>query len=230
VSLVLNRETESLLKRTGATNVRRFLDCGLHEPRYVQNPRAAPAEQLCTLLWAGRLEHRKGLRLALEALARVRHVPVKLLVAGQGPDRGSYEKKVASLGLENTVEFLGPVPYDQMPALFRRADAFLFTSLRDSFGTVALEAMSHALPIVMLDHQGVGTFVPDAAGIKIPVEKPLQVIEGLAAAIEKIANCTPCRLRMGSAALEMANQETWEQRITRMTALYEEVISAHRSL
>lgn len=226
--LATNRETATLLKDAGAENVRMFLDCGLFEQPDVQSPRTAAANRTCTFLWAGRLEHRKGLALALEAFARVRRLPVKLLIAGKGPSRDSYEEKMRALELEHTVQFLGPVAYERMPALFRGADAFVFTSLRDSFGSVVLEAMSYGLPIVSLDHQGVGAFVPDAAGIKVPVSTPAEVVEALAAAIEKIARCTPCRLVMGAAALERARQETWAYRVARLTSLYDEVISAHR--
>ena len=133
-------------------------------------------------------------------------------------------------GLEDKVQFLGPVPYDQMPDLFRCADAFLFTSLRDSFGSVVLEAMSHALPVITFDHQGVGVFVPEAAGIKVPMTTPEQVIDGLAQAIEKTARCVACRLLMGSAALEQARQETWTEASDRLNILYEEVISAYRGV
>ena len=228
--LATNRETAALLEEAGAGDVRMFLDCGLFAQPDLQNPRSAAGNQTCTFLWAGRLEHRKGLALALEAFARVRHLPVKLLIAGNGHARQSYEEKMRALELEDIVQFLGPVPYDRMPALFRGADAFVFTSLRDSFGSVVLEAMSYALPIVTLDHQGVGAFVPESAGIKIPVKTPVQAVEDLAAAIEKIAHCTPCRLLMGAAALERAKQETWAHRVTRLTSLYDEVISAHRGV
>lgn len=227
VILATNHETASVLHHAGAKDVRMFLDCGLFEQPREEDLRAARGNRPFTLLWAGRLENRKGLPLALEALARVRHLPVKLLIAGQGRDRESYEEKIRELALEQLTEFLGPVPYDQMPALFRHADAFLFTSLRDSFGSVVLEAMSHALPVITLDHQGVGAFVPEAAGIKVRVTTPEEVIAGLAAAIETISRCTTCRLRMGLAALELAKQETWSLRVDRLSALYEEVILAH---
>jgi glycosyltransferase involved in cell wall biosynthesis len=152
------------------------------------------------------------------------------LVAGQGPERAAYEERVRQAGLSEKVQFLGPLPYADMPALFRRSDAFLFTSIRDSLGSVVLEAMAHALPILTLAHQGVGSLVPAEAGIKVPVKTPAQVIDGLAQAMRKVAECAEWRLQMGTAALERVRVEAWPRRVERLVRLYEEVISARRSV
>jgi glycosyltransferase involved in cell wall biosynthesis len=226
--LATNRETSDLLRGAGARDVRLFLDCGLfHEP----SPSGAgsfSSDANRTFLWAGRLEPRKGLPLALEAFARIRHLPVKLLVAGKGPLRETWEQRAHLLGLDGKVEFLGPVPYDRMPQLFQSADAFVFTSLRDSFGSVVLEAMSYGLPVITLNHQGVGAFVPESAGAKVAVTTPAEVIESLASAIEKASQCEASRAAMGAAALKQASEETWDRRVRRLIAAYGEVITADR--
>ncbi|MGA8599743.1 MAG: glycosyltransferase [Bryobacteraceae bacterium] len=227
--LATNRETSDLLRRAGARNVRLFLDCGLFQEPAPPSARPSTSTENRIFLWAGRLEHRKGLLVALEAFSRIgRDLPVKLLIAGKGPLRERCEEKAHSLGLDGKVEFLGPVPYERMPQIFQSADAFLFTSLRDSFGSVVLEAMSYGLPVIALNHQGVGAFVPESAGAKIAVTRPWEVIESLALAIEKISRCAACRARMGAAAWEQARQETWERRVSRLMAAYEEVITADR--
>jgi glycosyltransferase involved in cell wall biosynthesis len=230
VIFATNQETADLLKRAGATRVRMLLDCGL-PPAYVSAalPKAFSSQPEFTLLWAGRLEYRKGLALGLQALARVKGVPVKLLVAGRGPQQEELESLTRQLGLAERVEFLGSVPYDRMPELFQSASAFLFTSLRDSFGSVVLEAMAHGLPVVTLDHQGVGTFVPDTAAIKVTVSNPGQTIEALAAAIRDLAVSPPVRIEaMRSAAWNFAREQTWDRRVARMNQVYEDVVAAAR--
>src|SRR5438132_327360 len=112
----------------------------------------------------------------------------------------------------------------EIARLYKSADAFLFTSLRDSFGTQVLEAMGHGLPILTLDHQGVGTFVPPEAGIKVPVTSPEQTLPGLAEGIRRLALFPEERRKMGEAALAFAKTQTWEKRAERMSELYEEVL------
>lgn len=53
--------------------------------------------------------------------------------------------------LRSHVRFVGPVAPDEMAALYREADLFLFPSLSESFGHPLVEAMASALPIVASD-------------------------------------------------------------------------------
>jgi len=160
VTLATNHETANLLRQLGAQDVRLWLDSGI--PFEIVSNHRAPKSRTkeLTLLWVGRMQPRKALPLALEALAAAGDMNVRLWIAGDGEMRGSWEEYAKALHLEDRVEFLGRVPWDAMSSLYQNADAFLFTSLRDSFGTQVLEAMGHGLPVLTLDHQGVGTFIP----------------------------------------------------------------------
>ncbi len=176
------------------------------------------------------MQPRKALPLALEGLEQAGDVPVRLLIAGDGEMRKPWEGCAKRLRLEHKVEFLGKVPWDQMPGVYRRADAFLFTSLRDSFGMQVLEAMGQGLPILTLDHQGAGTFVPPGAGIKIPVTTPRETVAGIAEGIRWLARNPDERRRMRAAGRAFASTQTWEKRAEWMSKLYEEVISARVSV
>jgi glycosyltransferase involved in cell wall biosynthesis len=222
---VTNRETARFAELAGARRVRLLLDCGCAADRIPASlPKRARRAEL-TLLWAARLEHRKSLPLGLEALARVKDLPVRLLVAGGGPRRAEWEALSRALGLADRVQFLGVVPWSEMARLQQRADAFLFTSLRDSFGSVVLEAMSQGLPVVALDHQGVGSFVPPEAGIKVPVTTPGETVAALARALRRLALATEEeRQRMGAAGWAYARTQTWERRVEQMSRCYEECL------
>jgi glycosyltransferase involved in cell wall biosynthesis len=223
--LVTNRETQRALSGIRGVGVELMLDCGSAEDWLSSAPPAGPVTSEFTLLWAGRLEHRKALSLALEALAKVKHIHARLLVAGSGALRASLEKKTTNLGLAGRVDFLGSVPHATMQSLFARADAFLFTSLRDSFGSVVLEAMARGLPIIALDHHGVGSFVPDEAGIKVAVTTPKKTVEALAAAIETMNDSPALLSTMRLASWTFAKNQTWTHRAEQMTRVYEDAVS-----
>jgi len=146
-------------------------------------------------------------------------------VAGDGPLRGVWEKLATQLGVEGRVRFLGQLPWAEMPKIFRGADSFLFTSLRDSFGSVVFEAMAHALPILTLNHQGVGAFVPSEAGIKVPVTTPAQTVAALAQALRQLAKSPQTRHEMGEAAWAYAKSQTWDCRAAQMSQWYEECLA-----
>jgi glycosyltransferase involved in cell wall biosynthesis len=228
ILLATNRETITVLKEAGAPNVQPYFDNGLPAGSIPDPMPVREERKELTLLWAGRLEPRKALGLGLEALACVEStIPVQLLVAGEGPLRREWEELVRGLGLTERVQFLGAVPFSRMQELFYRADALLFTSLRDSFGSVALEAMAQALPVLTLDHQGVGELVPHEAGIKIPVTTPNETIAALADGIRQMAEMPEARRRMGENGWHFARKNTWPYRAEQMSQWYEECINNH---
>jgi glycosyltransferase involved in cell wall biosynthesis len=184
-----------------------------------------------TLLWAGRLERRKALPLALEALAQLEpEINVRLLVAGDGPQRAECTALASRLGVENRIEFLGMLPRQEMPKVFQQADAFLFTSLRDAFGSVILEAAGYGLPIIALDHQGAGQFVPSAAAIKVPVTRPSETVSALANGIRILAGSPELRRRMSAAARAFAETQHWDRRAEQMELWYEKVVHSKSQL
>jgi glycosyltransferase involved in cell wall biosynthesis len=221
IILATNRETVEVLRRAGALHVEWFSDGGVGTDEFIPRTRERRAGDRLELVWAGRLKGRKALPLALAALACVRDVPIRLKVAGSGPLRTTYERQVAALGLTDSVQFLGSVPRDQLLSeIFPNSDAFLFTSLQDSFGTVVIEAMAGGLPVIALDHQGVGTMIPEQAAIKVPVKSPASTIRGLADGIRALAASPNLGRQLSHAACSHAANESWRRRAIRMDALY----------
>jgi len=223
--LATNPETVEVLRSAGGKSVRLYLDSGIRDEFLAAAPPVRNANSEFVILWAGHLDLRKALPLALEAMASVRKLPVRLLVAGDGPLRHNWERYASQLGIQDRVEFLGPVKWELMFALYREVDAFLFTSLRDSFGSVMLEAMSQGLPIITLSHQGAGAHVPSEAGIKVPVTTPRETVAGLAEAIRDLLYSPEKRSNMGSTGWEFARSHTWTRRAAYMIELYEQMSS-----
>jgi glycosyltransferase involved in cell wall biosynthesis len=202
-----------------------FLADALPEELLIDNLPDRALRDEVVLHWSGRLESGKALPLALEALAgalKQGHLNIRLEISGDGPERKYCEALAAKLAILERVQFLGHIPRTKVLECFRRADAFIFTSLRDSFGSVCLEAMSQGLPIVLLDHQGVRDFIPSAASWKVPPTSPAKTLEGLAEAIRQMANDRAGRVARGKAALEFAKLQSWPHRVKRMECLYNE--------
>ncbi len=97
------------------------------------------------------------------------------------------------------MQWRGWLPLAEALQLYASADLFVFTSLRDTSGTVVLEALSRGLPVICLDHQGVRDLITPECGIKVPVTRPSEVIAGLAEAITKLARDPDRREQLGAA-------------------------------
>lgn len=229
LTLATNRDTSTLLERAGARRLELLPDAGVDPADRPARPPHRGAREELTLLWAGRLERRKALPLALEALAQVPDMPVRLLVAGSGPLANEWQALTSAMHLQDRVRFLGRVSRSDMTELFDSADAFVFTSLRDSFGAVVLEAMARGLPILALNHQGVRDIVPRECGVMVSVTTPRETVAGLAEGIQLLATSPEARRRMTEAAWQTAGKLTWGERARQLDAWYKECLKDSRS-
>lgn len=106
------------------------------------------------ILFVGRLVPYKGVEVLLSALARLPDAP-PLIVAGQGPSEVGLKRLARQLGV--AVTFLGRVPDDELPGLYRGACATILPSIapQEAFGLSLLESMACGTPVVASDLPGV---------------------------------------------------------------------------
>jgi len=76
------------------------------------------------------------------------HKPWRLVILGDGPERGELEQLVQSLGIEG-VSFPGFVQIDQLPIYYGLAGVFILPSHKDTWGLVVNEAMAAGLPVLV---------------------------------------------------------------------------------
>ena len=117
----------------------------------------------------------------IEIFALVREkIPAKLVLMGDGPDRGSADFMVRKKGLTKDVFFLGN--QDNVQEKLGLADLFLLPSDEESFGLAALEAMACEVPVIATNVGGLPEVVTHGVdGYLIP---PRDVKAGAKYALE----------------------------------------------
>jgi glycosyltransferase involved in cell wall biosynthesis len=175
------------------------------------------------VLWLGQLIPRKAPVLAVLAVAKALEgeAGFVLAIAGGGPEEARLREEVRRLGIEEHVEFLGRVPKDGVNHLMDEADAFLFTSIRDTSGNVVLEAMSRGLPVVALWHQGVREICDHDSAMLVEPSSVEESVTGLASALIRMKGDAGLVARLSVAGRErIARLHTWDRYRTRMLEIY----------
>jgi glycosyltransferase involved in cell wall biosynthesis len=108
------------------------------------------------MISVGRLAKEKNWTLLLEAasFALEKHPDLRLVLLGDGPDRQDLEVFAAELGIAGRVDFMGSVPFDEVPAYLKAADFFGFASTTETQGLVTMEALAAGLPVIAVEASG----------------------------------------------------------------------------
>lgn len=102
-----------------------------------------------TLVFVGSLIERKGLDLLIAALSKITDIPYKVLVAGDGTEKGKYIQQAEQAGIMDRMKFLGFVTGSEMKHIYAQSDIFVMPTREDCFGLVLVEAMCAGLPILV---------------------------------------------------------------------------------
>lgn len=101
-----------------------------------------------TFIHVGRFHPAKNHTFLLNLFAEIqkRNPNTVLLLAGDGELRSAIEKQIADLHIQDSVKLLGS--RSDVPKLLQAADCFLFPSVWEGFGMVAVEAQAAGLPVI----------------------------------------------------------------------------------
>jgi glycosyltransferase involved in cell wall biosynthesis len=228
--LVANQETREWAVRLGGRNVVYMSSGGIARSLLADPAERRRDDPSCLkILWAGRLLPRKGVLLALEALALVDpSLNIRCTILGGGEQGRYLPSWIKRLGLEDRVNWRGQVPWIEAIEAFRKHDVFIFTTLRETEGVQLLEAMAGGAAIVTLDHHGPHMAVPNSAGIKVPVTTAVETVAALARALERLAREPETVEAMGLAGMKWAAENTWEKKVAKAIEYYPTLIGGNR--
>jgi phosphatidylinositol alpha-mannosyltransferase len=132
-----------------------------------QLPKAAGPLGIKRILYIGRLEGRKGVKHLIDAFARLDDPHVRLLIAGEGPEREKLESYVNENGVEH-VKFLGFISEKRKLRLLHKSDIFCSPATHgESFGIVLLEAMASGTVTVAGNNPGYASVMKERGALSL---------------------------------------------------------------
>lgn len=178
---------------------------GVDTEIFYPGPAGLPARPVKALTVC-RLISRKRIDLLIESVACVKElgVDIQLNIAGEGNLTAELKRLTEKVGVAAYVNFLGRVPADKMPALYRDNDIFVMSSAHEGMSNAMLEAMACGLPIVTTRCEGVDELIMDN-GVVVEQPDPDSMARAIKAVVDDPARYEQSR----AAAVRQAKQFTW---------------------
>ncbi len=161
----------------------------------------------------GRLHRHKGLDVLIRAVAQL--PDVRLVLVGDGPERGALERLADALDMRARLTVTGwtDEPRTYLPSF----DVVALPSRLEGLPLALLEAMLAGRAVVATDVGSVSDAVVDGkTGLIVPVDAP----EAMAAALRRLRNDAGLRIRLGAAARDLVSRRFTPRA---MAAAYEKV-------
>jgi glycosyltransferase involved in cell wall biosynthesis len=181
------------------------------------------------------LASKYGIDLLLHAFAKLLADPristlpqgCRLLVVGDGPQRGELELLATKLDIIDHTCFIGAIPHDEVPGWLNRFDIYCAPSRLDSesFGVAVIEAGACGLPVVVSDAGGLPEVVQDGkTGLVVPREN----VEALQHALMILLLDADMRKNLGQQGREhVAAIYDWRYCVDVMESTYAAIIKMY---
>jgi glycosyltransferase involved in cell wall biosynthesis len=182
-----------------------LLDSDLADIEPYRTPDGSPYVLSISRLYA--LKNHRRLIEAFAVAAREGSLQHKLVVVGGDADvtRAELAEVARAVGVEERVLFLGRVPQEQVPGLYRGADAVAYVSLYETFGHPVLEAFATGAPVITSTAGATGEVAGGAARLVDPSR-----IDDIAAGLREVLSDRERRDSMRAAGFERVRDFSWE--------------------
>jgi glycosyltransferase involved in cell wall biosynthesis/LmbE family N-acetylglucosaminyl deacetylase len=158
------------------------------------------------ILYAGRIEQRKGIKTFLRAAAQTKQAfpDARFVMAGDfhsSLPENEFRDLISSCHLENEVDFLGPLSKTALTDLYKRSTIAVLPSHYETFGLAALEPMAFGAPVIATNSSALPeVVVGDVNGKLVPAGDET----ALAAAMTELLGNSDLRAAMGKAGIQHA--------------------------
>ncbi len=224
--LLANRETCQFLGADAFGAHTSFLaDVGIDSSVLSQQCHAEDSHSEVRFLVPARLVYLKGHDFLLDVLEQLpQELNYVCRIVGGGPLLHHLRQRCESPGLKGRVQLAGPVNYTDMEQEYLWADALLFPSLREATGTVILEAMAHAVPVITVNRFGAAILLDKNSAWFFDGDSAEAYQKSLKQILVNCIQNPETFQEKGKAARRKAISCTWEERIKIYQKIYSDLL------
>ena len=153
--------------------------------------------------------------------AKLLNMPLHFVAVGTGSMKDGLTELATSLDVQDRVHFIGI--RNDIPAILRSSDIFLFTTRYEGFPNAILEAMAAGLPVITTNFAGVDELVKDGVNGRIVA---IDDVQGTVKALRDYLDDPNRAQRMTQAAQSFVRQEfSMQKMVKKTTALYKAILA-----
>ena len=225
--LFVNKETQDYLSDSiDGVPYNIYPEIGVNEEEIVYRKQRKNCPSDITFLVAGRLVYRKGHSFLLDVLRELpEDLPYLCRIAGDGPERSRLEAKCREYGLQDKVVFTGRLEYFAMAKEYENADVFIMPSIRETTGTVLLEAISKGLPVITINRFGGSVLLNNNCAYFYDGKTTEDIKNSLKQAILSAVSDRQNGLDTSAVIADRAKQHLWENKLDYYNSLYGKIIN-----
>ena len=232
VLMVANQWTADALPPGHRGRVERLFESGvdldLWTPPPPRPPETAATDRTVRFVFSGRFVDWKGIQYLVpafeKAVAEEKNCWLDL-IGGGGDLAQEIEAMVGRSSLRDRVRLHGWIDRTKAASILREGDVFVMPSLRECGGTAILEAMAMGKPVITTNWGGPADYVDASCGILVDPSSKAAFVDGLAAAIVKLARSADLRQRLGEGGKRRVQKDflDWDSKADRVLEVLREV-------
>jgi len=174
------------------------------------------------LLYLGSNKPHKNLVRLIEAWAamQAKTPDYTLVIAGAWlPQHPEPRQRAQALGIDDRVCWLGPLPGEDLPALYTAANVFIFPSLYEGFGLPVIEAMACGTPVACANTSSLPEVAGDAAVLFDPTQTGA-IVDALQQVLDDASMRADLRLR----GFRQTTEYLWQETASKTLDLYRRLL------
>ena len=157
------------------------------------------------VIFVGRLAYQKNIELLIKSLKLISARKIRCCIVGEGPEEKKLKKLAKSLGISESIIFLGKANLEKVYQFMKSSKIFVLPSLWEGFGIVVIEANACGLPVITTNNEwNASKELIDGNGLVVE-NNP----ESLAKGIEKLLSDKRLLRKMSKNAVIKAKRFDW---------------------
>lgn len=202
----VNDETKNIMQQVANKPCKKICEISIGEnfkALNVTHIKKQPVE----IVYLGRLIELKGIMLLMDVIKNIKtDIPFHVSLYGKSELENEIKQYIKKYKLENTVAVKGNIDYSQVIGVYQNADIFVHPTLRDSAGTVFIEAIANKLPIVALDQSFAHDLSEHECGLFVNTEQSKEeIINEFAGKLKELIENYDLRVKLGQNGYDYAN-------------------------